>query len=476
MDTPARHAPIRVPALLAYGAPALPLAALTLPTYILLPNFYAGEVGLGLASVGLILLLARFWDVVSDPVIGQLSDRIETRFGRRRPWIAIGTPLVMIAVWFLFIPGTGAGIAHLLAWSVILYTGWTMMILPLTAWGAELSTDYNERSRIAAFRETAIILGTLLALGLPVVLGIDDGPAKGQSLSLIAWTVIVLLPITVIALLSFTPEPPVRYRAHVTFRRGLAVLKGNRPFRRLIVAYLINGVANGLPATMFVLYVANVLQAPKQAAVLLFVYFLAGIAAVPLWLKLSYRYGKHRIWCWAMIWAAAIFAFVPALGAGDLWWFVAVCVLTGFSLGADLVLPSSMQADVVDLDTAESGDQRTGLYFALWGMVTKLALALAVGIAFPLLDLAGFDDGAVNAPVALWTLIGLYSLAPVIFKAIAIVLMWRYPITAERQAATRQRIDRDMDHAQSGTSHDATHPDPLPGSPVRASGMQQYEA
>lgn len=471
MDAPSRDDSIRLSALIAYGAPALPLAALTLPTYILLPKFYASEVGLGLATVGVILLLARFWDVISDPVIGQMSDRIETRFGRRRPWIVLGTPLVMTAVWFLFVPGTGAGGTHLLVWSLVLYTGWTMMILPLTAWGAEMSGGYNERSRIAAFRETAIILGTLLALGLPVVLGTKDGPAAADSLSLIAWTVIILLPLAVLALLKFTPEPPVRYRAHITFRRGLAVLRGNRPFRRLIGAYLINGVANGLPATMFILYVGNVLQAPEQAAILLFIYFLAGILAVPLWLKLSYRYGKHRIWCWAMIWAAAIFAFVPALGAGDVWWFVGVCILTGISLGADLVLPSSMQADVVDLDTAESGDQRTGLYFALWGMVTKLALALAVGIAFPLLDIAGFADGEANAPGALWTLIGLYSLAPVIFKAIAIVLMWRYPITAERQAATRQRIDRGMDNAQSGTTHDATHPDPLPGRPVRANGM-----
>ena len=471
-----RDMPIRLPALLAYGAPALPLAALTLPTYILLPNFYAGELGLGLAAVGLILLLARVWDVFSDPLVGQLSDRVDTRFGRRRPWVVAGTPLVMIAVWFLFVPPDGAGAAHLLVWSLVLYTGWTMMILPLTAWGAELSGDYNERSRIAAFRETAIILGTLLALGLPILFGGGQSPAAGPSLALTAGMVIVLLPLSVIALLILTPEPAPRIRARITLRRGLAVLRGNRPFRRLIAAYLINGVANGLPATMFVLYVSNVLQAPKQAAALLLVYFLAGILAVPVWLKLSYRFGKHRIWCWAMIWASAIFAAVPLLGAGDLWWFVAVCVLTGISLGADLVLPSSMQADVVDLDTEESGDQRTGLYFALWGMVTKLALALAVGLAFPLLDLSGFVDGADNAALALWTLIALYGLAPVIFKAVAIVLMWRYPITAERQAATRRRLAGDTTETRAGTPHETAPSESVPGHPSRASGMQQHEA
>ena len=223
---------IRLSALLAYGGPALPLAALTLPTYILLPNFYASDLGLGLSTVGLILLIARCWDVVSDPLVGQLSDRIETRFGRRRPWIVAGTPLVMIAAWFLFVPGPGVGAMHLLIWSLVLYTGWTMMILPLTAWGAEMSFDYNERSRIAAFRETAIILGTLLALGLPLAFGNGAGPAARSSLSLIAWIVIALLPVAVIAMLVLTPEPQARYRAHVSLRRGLEVLRGNRPFRQ----------------------------------------------------------------------------------------------------------------------------------------------------------------------------------------------------------------------------------------------------
>lgn len=439
--TATRPKSTRLTVLLAYGAPALPLAALSLPAYILLPSFYAAEIGLGFASVGFILLAARIWDVVTDPLVGQLSDRIDTRFGRRRPWVVAGMPLVMIAVWFLFVPGHGAGAAHLLGWSLVLYTGWTMMILPLTAWGAEMSTDYNERSRIAAFRETAIICGTLLALGLPLLVGDGDGPSDSEALEPIAWAVIGLLPICVIALLTLVPEPAGRHRHRIDLRRGAAIIAANAPFRRLIAAYLINGVANGLPATLFVLFVANVLGEPGNTAVLLFVYFLSGILAVPFWLRLSYRFGKHRTWCYAMIWTSLIFIWVPFLSAGDLWWFAAVCVLTGVSLGADLVLPSSMQADVVDLDTVESGEQRTGLYFALWGMVTKFALALAVGLAFPLLALVGFEDGGSNDATSLFALSGLYSLAPVIFKAFAIVLIWRFPLDAKRLSEVRQRID-----------------------------------
>lgn len=427
--------------LAAYGAPALPLAALTLPVYIYLPTFYAKTLGLGLATVGAVLLVARIVDVLSDPVIGQLSDHVQTRFGRRRPWIVAGTPVVMASIWFLFVPDAEAGLGHLLLWSVLLYVGWTMMILPLSAWGAELSDDYHERSRITAFREGFVLAGTLFALGLPAALGYGDASQAAGALRILATAVVVLLPLAVLALLVMTPEPAVKAWRTVRLREGARLLRGNRPFRRLIAAYLLNGIANGLPATLFLLFVTHVLQEEAQAGLLLFLYFVSGVVAVPLWLRLSYRFGKHKVWSAAMIAACAVFVWVPLLGPGDFYWFVAVCVLTGIGLGADLVLPPSMQADVVDLDTLESGAQRTGLFFALWGMVTKLALAVAVGLAFPLLDLAGFDEQGGNAGFALFALAGLYSLAPVIFKAGAIVLMWEYPITAGKQAEIRQRVD-----------------------------------
>ena len=427
--------------LLAYGAPALPLAALVLPAYIFLPTVYARDVGLGLDTVGFVLLLARLWDVVTDPLIGSLSDRWRGRFGRRRPWVVIGAPLVMAGTWFLFVPPPDAGPVHLLAWSLVLYLGWTCIILPLSAWGAEMTADYHERSRVTAYREGLVVAGTLVALGLPAALGYGDATEARTALTLIAGIVIVALPITLVLLLARVPEPAaITAASAIRFREGMRVLAGNRPFRRLIVAYLINGIANGLPATLFLMFVGDRLQAGGWAGPLLFLYFLAGILAVPLWVTLSRRFGKHRTWCAAMLWACGNFALVPLLGPGDAVWFLLICLTTGAALGADLVLPASMQADVVDVDTAETGEARTGLYFALWGMTTKLALALAVGIGLPLLDAAGFEAGGDNAPGALWTLSLLYAGAPVIFKLIAIVLMWNFPITADHQARLQAQI------------------------------------
>ena len=143
-----------------------------------------------------------------------------------------------------------------------------------------------------------------------------------------------------------------------------------------------------------------------------------------------------------MLWNCVVFAGVPLLGAGDTLLFLAISLLTGLCLGADLALPPAMQADVVDLDTARTRRQRAGLFFAIWGMATKLALAAAVGLAFPLLDLAGFSADGGNDGAALFALAALYALAPVGFKLAAILLMRRYPITPDRQRRLHQRIAR----------------------------------
>ena len=434
---PGKSPPLKTPSLFAYGLPGLPLAALLLPMYVYLPTFYAADLALGFTAVAAVLMVARLWDVATDPLVGTLSDRMAWRLGRRRPWMLAGVPLVLTSAYFLFLPGADASWASMLLWTVLLTLGGTMLILPYTAWGAELSDDYNERSRIAAFREVFVVLGTLLAAGLPSLLGED----RGQALAALFWFLLVFLPVSVLVATIMVPEPSVQVRRPLPWRQSLTILRRNGPFRRLITAYFLNGIANGLPATLFLLFVEHVLQSKAYSGLLLFIYFLCGIAAVPGWLWLSRRYGKHKVWVGAMLLACSVFIWVPFLGPGDLGWFVVVCVLTGLPLGADLVLPPSMQADVIDLDRLRSQRERAGLYFAIWGMATKLALALAVGIAFPLLQLAGFDpETAVPGGFSLLVLAGLYALVPVVFKVTSIMLVWRYPITAKRHNRLRQRI------------------------------------
>lgn len=449
--------PLSARTLAAYGLLALPLALVGLPLYVFLPAHYAGPaVGMSLTAVGTVLMLARMWDVVTDPMIGALSDRWSSRWGRRRPWIVAGVPVMALAAVPLLDPPAGISPEAFLFWAMLFTLGATMIMVPYAAWGAEIAAGYHERARITAWREGFTIGGMLLALAVQAAAahqgggaaqpGAADPAALGNGLLALLVLLVVALPLATAALLAVVPELPLPRRA--SSARPPGVLRSwrtawrNGPFRLLLAAYFANGVANGLPATLFVPFVAEVLQAGQHAGAFLLAYFAAGILAVPLWLRIARRFGKHRTWCAAMLWASAAFAAVPFLGAGDTWWFLAVCVATGLALGADLVLPPAMQADVVDLDTLRTGESRAGLFFAAWAMSGKLSLALGLGLAFLLLDRAGFASGGPNDGTALLALTLLYAVAPVGLKLLAVLLVRRFPIDARRQARLRLRLDR----------------------------------
>jgi len=421
-----------------YGLPALPLAALGLPLYIYLPTFYADQLGLGLTLVGSILLISRITDVISDPLIGLLSDWLPIK--SRRKWLmAIATPLLLVAVWALFIPPPDAGIWWLFCWSILVYLAWSLLTLPYTAWGAELSTDYDQRSVITASRETCVLIGTLIAAGLPLAMGLtSDEP--GEALRLLAQFLVVMLPVTIMICLFGVKENSTPFRP-INFLAGLSLLNENHLFKRLLFAYLMNGIANGLPATLFLLFVSYVLVAPDQFGMLLSAYFLSGLIGLPLGLALSKRFSKHRIWSISMLWATVIFMWVPFLGEGDVVAFLVICILSGLSLGIDMALPASIQADVIDIDNVKGGGQRSGFFFGIWGMVTKLSLALAVGIAFPLLTFLGFDTTYTSIGNNTMALSLLYGLMPIPFKLIAAWSMWRFPLDRKQYSVLRQQLD-----------------------------------
>ena len=292
-----------------------------------------------------------------------------------------------------------------------------------------------------------MLVGILLAGVLPAVVT-GFGLTERDALRIASVLAVVIGAPLILWMLIAVPDPLPQLadsrsqRASPWTRRRLIeegkVLAANAPFRTLIIAWFINGIANGIPAALFLLYLEHRLEAgPAARSALIVMYFLCAILMMPVWVALSRRYGRHRVWCWAMIATCAAFIWVPLLGPGDIILFGVVCAVTGFGLGADLALPPALQADVVDLDTMESGERRAGLFFALWGMATKLALALAVGIAFPLLDWVGS---------ASFMLVALYSLVPIAFKLAAVALMARYPLTAARHAEIAGRLTASSTH------------------------------
>lgn len=437
LDAPQGEPRLSARALAAYAAPQLALSALYFPVFVYLTPFYAAERGLPLAALGAILIGVRLLDAVTDPLMGALSDRWRTRFGRRKPWLAVSTPLVCVSVWMAMAPPPGVGLGYVAFWLAALTLSWTVALTPYQAWGGELSVEYHGRARAAAWRESAFLLGALGAAALYA-----SGGGGGEGLRRIALAVALSLPALALLALLGAPEPRDRSRLE-SGRTEWRALLAIGPLRALLAAHFLNSAANALPAALFLFFVGAVLEADQgAAAVLLAIYFLCAVATTPFWLWAARRSSKHRVWAGAMLAACVVFAAASFLGAGDVGAFAAICVLTGFAFGADIALPPSIQADVVDIDTAANGAQRTGLFFALWSVTTKLSSALAAGAGLWILDGLGFDPQAAATPadVAL-ALALLYAGAPVVLKLAAAALIWRFDLGPEAQAELRRRIE-----------------------------------
>ncbi|MEO0411490.1 MAG: MFS transporter [Pseudomonadota bacterium] len=418
-----------------YGLPGIPLAMLVGPVYAFLPNYLTETVGLSAIGVGLALSITRLWDVISDPLGGVVSDQTKSRAF----WMIAGMPLSMLGVFFLFVEAQLLSITGLALASIALYTGWTLTKLNHDAWGAELSPDYDDRTRYASAREGAGLLGFLVVV---VLLGSADsqGPAvlarafKGLGIFLL-----IALPA---AFFFSIWRLPAGERVKTKAKLGdFKALWQDVSLRKLASAFLLNGIAAALPATLFLDYVQYKLGRPELAGPLLIVYFLCGVVAIPGWLALSRKLDKAKAWSASMAWATSFFIIVPFLNAGDEIYFAIICVLTGVSLGADLALPAAIQADLVDARRAQTGRQQTGLLFALLGMLTKLAYAVGV-LAYPALALAGFrsSEGNETTPEGLMALGILYGAVPCAAKLGAIWIMRDFPMTRDALAAVQQKI------------------------------------
>lgn len=425
----------------AYGCLAFPLAAAFIALKIFVPTFYAESTGLSLTSIGVILLVARLLDTVTDPMVGYLSDRTPTAWRRRKLFVVIATPLIAVSTFYLFNPPPNVGSTYLLLWTVAIYIAGTLSIVPLGAWGAELSSDYNKRSLIAGVRVAFGLVGSLAALTFAVILSDKDSAQLGNTLSGITWLIIITLIAATILAAFLVPDNKDTELPENTVQAAWQLVRQPTPFRQLLCSFFLNAVGNAMPAILFILFATHVIDAPDHVGRILFLYFTCSALSVPVWVALSKRIGKHQTWTVAILLAVAFFIWTPFLNENSLGLFYIIVVVTGFATGADLVLPAAINGDLIEWDELQTGYKRPGLFFAMWGTATKLSYALAIGIAFPLLDLFGFSATGANDGNALQGLAILYGIPCVVFKLSALYIMHGYPITEKRHKEIRAQLD-----------------------------------
>ena len=444
--------------LMLYTAVSFPVAVVGLPLIIFIPPLY-GELGVNLAGMGIILMIARFSDVITDPIIGLLSDRTRTRFGRRKPWLVIGTPLMIIATYFLFVPPEEPSLLYFLVCIVVMYLAFTVINLPYSAWGAEISGNYHERSTITARREQFGLAGTVVAISLPMVLTYFGYEKISTVLALEALIVCLTLPVFIGGALWFVPEYSIDHLREKAltgreYIKSLRIVARNGPYLRILIGYTGSVAGASMDAALSFFFVKHVLVAEAYYSVALLVHIVASLAFVPVWKRISTKVGKHKALVWSIMWYAGwafcmpLLYFIPEQA---IFFYIILQALKGMAIGAFTFLTTSMAADVVDIDTIRSGEQRTGLYFASWGIVQKAATAIALFAALTGVAMFGFDATADpelggtpqgNSFVALMSLALFYSVIPSCFKLCTLPFLWNYPLTEERQRRIRARLTR----------------------------------
>ena len=370
-----------------------------------------------LATLGAVLLGARLFDAFIDPALGQLVDRLFARSAKAV--LALGAAAaLLLAVGFalLFFP-PALSPAALVLWAtftlMLTYAGYSALSVAHQAWAALLGGSEAERSRIIAWREGLGLLGVVTASVLPVVMGLPVTTAVfcvALALGWLGWRGAVR-PLAALA-------APAVLGAQTASASVWQPWQQSR-FRRLLAVFMLNGIASAVPATLVLFFIQDRLQAPAALEPLfLGSYFLSAALAIPLWLAAVRRLGLARSWLAGMLLAMAVFIWASQLGAGDVLPFALVCALSGAALGADLALPGALLAGVVQAGQARVPALAAGAYFGWWNFATKLNLALAAGLALPLLGLFGYAPGVRDAG-ALNVLTLAYCVLPCVLKAMA---------------------------------------------------------
>jgi glycoside/pentoside/hexuronide:cation symporter, GPH family len=359
--------------------------------------------------------------------------------------MVVGIPLMMFGIYKLYIPSGPVDGWYFFIWAMVMRFGWTLLTIPYWSWGAELSPDYQERSHITGSRAMAGLIGTLAIWGVLLVglFGFDLGGTTA-SVNLIGVVIIIALPITVGLAVWRVPERKNISPTSIPLWEGIKLMWQNGPLKRLILAFLVGYTSFAITFQLYIFYVTSILQAGSAWIWLLSMTTLIGVFAVPVWVKISKKTGKHRAWGAALIISAVAGPFYAFLGAGDLLYAIPILVVLAFASGTFDMMPNSLKADVIDLDTVMTGEDRAALYFSAWAFTQKLAQTIAGYLTLQGLALAGFVPalGPENDADGLLALKLIFAIVPSVFFIAAAAIVWNYPITEKRQRELRAEVEK----------------------------------
>jgi len=434
---------------LAYAGYALPAGLMVPPFSLLLPAFYAQVMGVSLGVVGTVVGGLKIYDLIFNPILGVVSDRTRTRFGRRRPWMLAGVPLLAIGLWLTFAPPVAhANAAYLTVALLIYYTGSSLVMIPYYALGAETPATPYGRARMLGLRETVMMAALIFAGLCPLLAQALHFPAASRQTMLIFLIALaVVTPPALAGLLLGVPDRPTHEAKAPpldlldVFRDFRDALVTNKAFARLVFAYAIINFAIFTEQSIALFFLSKVLLIEKVFSIALLVQGSVTVLAAPVWVVLARRFELHRLIAVSVILACLFrttaYSLLPPGQPGA---FLAIQAVGAALFAGALVLSSAIQASAIEHGTLATGRERAGVYTAANTLISQIAGALPFMLVLPLLQWSGFSATGASTPHGLGVLrfIAIYGAAP--FQLFGAWLLWRYPISKRQAAETAAEL------------------------------------
>ena len=423
----------RVPTtqLLAYGMPVFGIAYLLFFLQFYFLKFATDVLLLSPVIVGLLFSLAKLWDGVNGPLIGSFSDRSRSRFGRRRPFLLVSLPFLVVGFVMLWaMPRALEGNA-LIAWIAValfvFYTAFDLYTLPHAALGAELSRDPHQRTRLFAVRQMSFTAGMLLAFAaIQLAMNAEDPRSTAAELAIPAALVCVIV-------LAITPlvlrEPPVEgTRGGRGLLPALRDVVSTQPARLLLFVFFIESVGVGAVGTMAPYIAQYLLERPDVVGLLPASYVISAVVSIPIWVRLSRSFGKRDTWLASMLLAAGAFGGMWFVGAGDVTLAMSLLVVAGCAMGCGGVLSASILADVIDLDEQRTGERKEGVYSAAMTLVLKVGTSLATAASGVVMTATGFVPNVAQSASSLFGIRLLFAGLPFLGFVVGTILFRRFSL------------------------------------------------
>ena len=390
-----------------YSLPSIPLAAAQIAVYIAVPAIYSKIAAVGIGITGLVIMISRVIDMITDPILGTYLDRMVEKIGWKF-WLLIGFPLISIGIFILFNPLDGLEIISLLLGIIFVTLGWTFFSIPWWGIGIAISnSNSNDRFKVVSFRELLTIPGVILGLFL-----IHFSNISGEIFLIIS--ILFLSPLFI----KKIPIPNISNVKGTSYFLNIKNLfKDNSNFKYLCLSYFFIGLSNGVTSILFILFVEFIIGGSPQN--FLSIYFISAFMGLPFVYMLASKYNKKRIWTSFIILACICFLPVVFLSNNSTTLFMVICIISGFCLSADLIIPSSIQADIIYKEQQQNKNVLVGKIYSVWSFIQKLSLALSAGVCLPLLGYFGFNPSEVNTQ--LLPLSFAYGIIPIILRIPAII-------------------------------------------------------